>query len=788
MLTNWLKIFFRNFKKHPLYPTVNLLGLTAGITCFLLAMLYVSHEFSYETWNPKAEQLYRPIILLEDGQVFVGSPGPMPAAVTETYPEIIDWVVSTYSGTPLVSHGEKTIYANEITATDNWFEFFPYPFIHGDANSCLKDENSIVINQEVAQSIFGDENPIGKTVKLHNQDAFEVTGVFSNEGINSYYNDVGVVLKGDREDFMNDSWGNFNYEAYYLTTPDFDLEKLNSELTDFYLERGAKAANTTKEDYAEGYRATLEIESFADIHLYSKTQKGKGTNTIFVLSLLSLLILLISAINFVNLSISGATQRAKEVAVRKTLGSARGSIVTQFVAEVGVLCLIALLVSLALTEIMLPAFSNLLNAEMEITGVLADLPLLFGVILSVLLIAGLFPALYLANFDPVKVLKGNFGRSKSGTVLKKGMIIFQFAASAIFLVGAYIVNEQLNYMENKDLGFDKEQTILIATADGEKVIEKQDLYRNELSKVSGVETTLITDRPPGKYNRRGSVSQVFYGETMYASDLHFVDENFFPGMKIPILQGRNLDKNMVFDSIDNKVLVNETFVKLYQMEEPIGKKIRFWGNYDSEIIGVVKDYITKGFDYEITPAVYNMPYSANFVLVRMQSSDLEGTIAGIEKAWTEKVEPGFPFRYEFLDENFAELYEQQTKLRTLISGLSAVMVLIALLGLFAVATHTIQQRYKEVAIRKTLGASEIELYTGLIKDFVIICLIAVLIALPIAYSLVTTWLESFTYRIDMPMLPYLAVPVLVTILTVLMVWTQAGRAMKVDLVKYLKYE
>ncbi len=787
-MNSWLKIFFRNFKRRPLYPLVNLLGLTAGITCFLLAMLYVSHEFSYEKWNPNAENIYRPMLILDDGQIFTGTPEPMPAAVTDAYSEITDWTIVRNEGGALVSYEDNSIYGEEIIVTNNWFEFFPFPFKYGDPITCLQNKNGVAISEEIATKIFGDENPLGKTVKLRNKEAYEVTGVFTIKGNNTDMDVENIVRGSEKASYLEGRWGDFSHDAYYKTTENFDVNKMNAELTDFYLERGAKAAGETVEEYRGQYTAILEMERLADVHLYAAYMQGKGTDTIFILSLLSLLILLISSINFINLSISGATKRAKEVAVRKTLGSSKQSIVNQFVLEVAVLCVIALAISLALTEILLPAFSNLLDAEMQITDVLADLPLLFAVILTILLLAGLFPALYLANFNPVKVLKGNFSRSKSGAIVKKGMIVFQFAASAIFLVGAFIVNKQLTFMNNKDLGFNKERVLLIESASGADVMDKKGVFRNELGKISGVEGTFLSDRPPGAYNRRGSVSQVYQNGTMFATDLHFVDENFFPSLNIPILQGRNLDDKMVFDTIGNKVLVNETFVKLYELDDPIGKEIVFWGDYRSEIVGVVKDYITKGFDHEITPAVYNMAYRANFVLVKMKSENLEGTIASIEDLWTSEIEPGFPFRYEFLDENFAELYSNETKLKSLIGYLSFIMVLIALLGLFAVATHTIQQRYKEVAIRKTIGASDSQLLGGLIKDFAIICLIAALIALPVAYVLVTGWLEGFSYRIDMPLLPYIVVPVLLLLLTVLMVWSQASRALKVDLVTYLKYE
>jgi len=453
MINTWLKIFFRNFKKRPLYPLVNLLGLTAGITCFLLAMLYVSHEFSYEKWNPHVDNIYRPIVRLDDGQVFTGSPEPMPAAITDAYPEVVDWAISRNQMEPLVSYNDNSIYGVQMDVTPNWFEFFPFPFKYGDPLTCLKNKNSLVISEEIATKLFGDENPLGKTVKLQNEEAYEVSGVFTIAGNNTHLQGDNILIGVEKSKYMEGYWGDFSHNAYYKTTDDFDVNRMNAELTDFFLERGAKADNESIETYRERYTAKVEMEALADIHLYAAYLQGKGTNTIFVLSLLSFLILLVSAINFINLSISGATKRAKEVAVRKTLGSSKQGVANQFVMEVALLCIIALFISLALTEIMLPAFSNLLNTEMHITDVLADLPFLFLVILTILLLAGLFPALYLANFNPVKVLKGNFSRSKSGAILKKGMIVFQFAASAVFLVGTYVVNEQLDYMNNKDLGF-----------------------------------------------------------------------------------------------------------------------------------------------------------------------------------------------------------------------------------------------------------------------------------------------------------------------------------------------
>jgi len=788
MINTWFKIFFRNLRKRPLYPLVNLLGLTAGITCFLLAMLYVGNEFSYENWNPNADTIYQTVIELHDGQVHASAPYPLGEANVNSFEELTDLTLYRDGGENLISFGEKSFFSQKSFVQKNFLDFFPFPMKYGNPKTALEHKSSIVITEELATKLFGDANPIDKEIKLNNKNPYTVKGVYQLKGHNTHLDYFEMLIPID-PDNSAESWGNFNYHSYYKSNINVDSEAMSKKLTDFYMESAAKATGKSIENVKKFFTMDLYLEKISDIHLYSRGLKGRGTTNIFILSLLSLLILIMSAVNFINLSISGATHRAKEVAVRKTLGSEKKSIIFQFVLEVFVLCLVAICFSLALVELVLPAFGNLLDVDLHILDVLQDLPTLFITILLLILFAGLFPAIYLSNFNPVKVLKGNFSRSKSGAVLKKGLIAFQFAICAIFLIGTFVINSQLSYMNNKDLGFNRDQIIIIEVSDREAVSLKTDLYKQELNKLDGVQKVFLSDRPPGTMAGYGSMTQVEHKDQLVPTDIHLIDHDFFPAMEIDILEGRNF---LPAEKIDttlsiNKIIVNEKLVKEFNLENPLGAILEFWDE-NCEIIGVVNDYITRGFGADIQPAVYAVDYEVNAVMIKIKPDNISQTISQIDDFWTTKIEPNFPMQYKFLDKDFATLYEDQQKLQSLVSALSFIMVLIALLGLFAIATHSIQQRYKEVAIRKTIGASESQILGNLIKEFVMICLGAILVAIPIAYVLSNRWLEDFTYRIDMPVLPYFVAPLMILALTIFIIWTQAKKALKVDLVKHLKYE
>ncbi|MEX0274949.1 MAG: ABC transporter permease, partial [Flavobacteriaceae bacterium] len=481
--------------------------------------------------------------------------------------------------------------------------------------------------------------------------------------------------------------------------------------------------------------------------------------------------------------------------------------VLQFVFEVFVQCVVSLVMSLALSEILLPWFNTVMVTELSLLNPYNKWSVAFLIISILILVSGIFPGLYLSNFNPVKVLKGNFSRSKSGNVLKKTMLVTQFGISAIFLIAAFIIKMQLSYMNNKNLGFQKDQMLMVRINNSAKTWEKIDTYKQELKKMKGVEAVGTTNRPPGLYAGNGANSNVDYKELSHQTDIHFVGADYFPTMGIKILEGKNFtqDKNIVDpekttvdsdgDTLQfNQIMVNKKLVDNFGFKDPIGKQLDYWG-YHGEIIGVVDNYIAKGFDEGAYGALYlnyledESDWGKPFhVMVKLNGEDMDGTIASIEKFWTTAIEPEYPFKYEFLDQNFAQLFAKHKRLESLVTILSGIMIFISLLGLFAIASHSVQQRYKEVAIRKTLGASERQLVYGLIKDFIIITAISLLIAMPIALFLSNKWLEDFAYRIEMPMVPFILTPVVMIILTIAIIMAQALKALKLDLVAHLKYE
>lgn len=802
MIQTWFKIFIRNIKAKPLYPIINTLGLVLGITSFILATLYVNHELSYEQWNP-----YKDIIYESGGHekkenhYFNYAQGIMTYSFAEQNDQIEDFVAFHKWYRPLISFEDHSFYVNQTTSlTPNYFEFFPFPFKYGSPKGCLDHDNNIVLSEEIATKLFGNENPVGKIVSLHRQKEFTITGVFITEGYNSNYSND--IVTYEKKNFLEMSWGNHSMQALFkLKDPTIDIAQLEKDYTDFYIENVTREWTLDKEGIAlqRASRAYI-LENLADMHLFSRFTNGKGMNSIIIISLLSLLILLISTINFINLSLSSATQRAKEVGIRKTIGATRTIIIKQFIFEVCIQVLLALLISFVLIEVTLPYFSDLLQTDIPLYEIKQSLPVLFVTLILLILFAGIFPAVYLAKFNPVKVLKGNFSRSQSGRWLKRGMLILQFSISTIFLIGTIIIHKQVLYMNNQDAGFKKERTLLLFISDGSKAFTKKDLYTQKIAQIKGVNSVTTTNRAPGTRAFQGSNTSIHYQtkENFLHADITLIDYDYFDKMKMEVIQGSAFKKGNYFDTITPQIMVNETFVNQLNITEPIGKKVNGWFD-DIEITGVIKDVKTKGFQNEVSPEMY-MVYPSpenedlngwmhpNTVVINLDSKDLSQTISAIDDFWTKEIEPGFPMEYEFLDENFAKLHEQHFRMQQLVFILSFIMIFLSLLGLFALATYSIQQRYKEVAIRKAIGASEASLISSLIKEFIIICFMASLFALPFAYFVSKRWLNDFYYRIEMPLIPYIAVPILIIFLTLLIVWGQARKALKVDLIHYLKYE
>jgi putative ABC transport system permease protein len=798
MLQNWLKTAFASARKKSLYTFINILGLTLGLTGFILVLLYINYETGYEKWNDQYQQIYRLSKQFGDQQAPSTEPPVGPAAKAQI-PGIEDYLRINKFGERLLVYNNNDFYSKKIVEADpNFFEFFPFEFVYGSKTSVLTNTNSIAISDKLSKRLFGNENPTGKIIKWNNSEPLEVTAVYKTKNIASHFVPEAVthINFGSKEG----DWTASYLYTYLKLAKDADAETvlntLNREYKELTTSVFAKSFEITVEEVKAMFeKLSLHLEPIADIHLHYNSeynfQPGGNSKILWIISLLSLLIMVISCINYINLTMAGAAGRAKEVGIRKVLGGTDISIVKQSVFEIALQCVIALALSVTIAEILLPSYNNLVDKNLSLYGNWTLIPQLLLALLLVLFIAGFIPALYLAKFDPVKVLKGDFTRGKEGKWIQKSMVVLQFSISTIFIIGASIIYNQVNFMNTKDLGFNGEQ-VMVASIHKTKEVNKRFYDIKKLLEVqTGVVSVTRSASVPGGIFSGGNFA---YQGNNYLINYAGVDFDYFETLSIPLKEGRFFNPQITSDST-HAVILNEKAVKLMGMKNPLGKRIKgCFNNSDdyASVIGVIKDYHHQGFDTEITPVIYmisgNCAQLPDQMLIKIASANIPGTVAGLQDFWMRRVETDFPMQYHFLDKEFAKLFLEYQKLEQFFIILTLVILLIAFMGLFAVASYMIKLRNKETAIRKVLGASSGELVFNLVKEFIKMSVIAVTIAIPISWLLADDWLQSFAYRILLPVLPFIFIPILIIVLVIHMVGLQSYRAINLDLINHLKSE
>ena len=514
-----------------------------------------------------------------------------------------------------------------------------------------------------------------------------------------------------------------------------------------------------------------------------------------ILFTLSVLIVILSAINFINLKTAQASQRAKEIGVRKAIGSTKTDLVLQFLMETFLICMASYLLALALTELLLPSFNKFYDKQMA----MSDWRIYFysfAMVLMVTLISGLIPATYLSNFKAIETLKGNFARSKHGVWLRNGILTLQLVISSFFIIGGLIVNQQVKYMMNKDLGYNGKQIMMINFSESDpKPWLKYERLKTEMRKIKGVTDISYGEAVPG--NGRSSSSNMDFKDKSIQGQHGSMDYNYLKFINVKLKNGRWLDPNLSSDTINN-VMVNEAFVRKFgwKDEDALKNEIRpGFDNKNYKIVGVVKDFNIRSLRTQVEPIIFFhyretewKRFNVYNIQLKIDPNDIDGTVKRLKTYWQNDVEQGYPFDYYFLDQQFAKTFEKYQKQQTLFTILNAMVLMVALLGLFALSSLMIEQKLRDVAIRKTLGASDKTLIFGLTKQFLWISLIAVVISMPISYYLMNEWLKDFAYRIDMPVLPFILSLVTLLLLTFSVVSIKAYQATKVNLIKYLKYE
>lgn len=811
MIRNWLYIFLYHIKNNKLFTALNILGLSIGMASLIFAILYWSDEHSYDKWNPEVENIYQVTSIVRESETWASVVAPLESYIEEM-PEVEKhfFSYSWYNNDIVEQKGKNIMIEKVVNAQKDFFHLFPFTFIKGNASDALKDINSIALSEATAKQLFGKENPMNKSVKYADEN-YIVRGIYTIPGKSSFSPNAVISSIYKEIENQKDRWGNFNFSLYLKINNPKDVttvvKKMNDALYENRIVKEAEKSGITPEELIKKYgQITVKLEPLKTARLHSKVRgypEGKGNYQLLLIMMgLSLLILTLSVVNYINLATAGAIKRAKEVGVRKITGATKSNIVWQFIFETLIISLFSILIAVSIVELSLPYYNDFLDKTLVMKGqqFYTQLIIILGIMI---LVAGVFPAIYISNFKTINVLKGNFSRSKSGIWLRNGMLVLQFAIASFFIVGSYIVNQQINHLTNKELGFNGDQVIVINyNKDRRKPNESfgsytQRIYapivtlKQELQKIKGVQQVST-----GAFNfARGasSSSSFVYNDVNIQGRNMAVDFDMLPMMKIEMKEGRYLQEKFASDTVSN-ILINETSQRMMKEENPLEKEIN-WNGKKLKIVGVVKDFNFRGPHNKVPPMVFFhlrtikwMTYNVNSISVKISPENMEETIANIEKFWTKEIDTKYPFDYEFLNKEFARTYEDYVKQKNIFSLLNAVVILIALFGLFALASYSIQRRMKGIAIRKTLGAETQTLLKELSKQYLIFCIIGFCIALFPAYYLLQKWLENFAYRIDISIVPFVIGFLALLALTLLVVLSRAYQATKVDVLKYLKYE
>ena len=703
----------------------------------------------------------------------------------------------------------KTHVINKTFNTQNdFFELFPFETLQGNVETALSKENSVAMNEKTAQKFFGNDNPIGKQI-IHNKRIVTVTAIYSIPGNSSIAPNIIINNMKSSIDENKQQWGNFSFPIMIKLKNPNDKAAIEKKLNDLYYQnktvKESKSEGISIKEYINTYGSITSIlDPLSTIRLHSVTKgmpEGEGNYQFLMIMVgLSILILILSIVNYINLATANAIKRAKEVGVRKIIGATRSNIILQFIFETVLTTLFSILLALVIVELSLPYYNNFLGKNLIIFGNQFYVQLIIIFIMTVV-VAGIFPAVYVANFETLKVIKGNFGRSKSGVWIRNGMLIVQFAIASFFIIGSYIVYQQVNYLANKDLGFvptriisvywDK-QNVDFSNENYSKIIfNNYTRLTSELNKIKGVQGVSTGTFKFGGGNDSSS-SFSYNSQSIQAQNLG-IDFNMLDMMQIKIKEGRNISANFASDTI-SAVLINETALRMMNEKNPIGKVID-WNSEKLKIIGIVKDFNLFSPQSKVPPMVFFHLKTIDWIIgnindiyIKIDTENSDQTLADIEKVWKKNVESEFPFEYEFLDKSFARTYESYVKQKNLFSLLNVVVILIAIFGLFSLASFSIQRRMKEIAIRKTLGAETNVLLKELSKQYIIFCVVGFLIAVFPVYYLLSKWLENFAYRIEITVLPFIIGFLILLLFTLIVVLFRAYQATKVDVLKYLKYE
>ncbi|MFK7952857.1 MAG: ABC transporter permease [Ekhidna sp.] len=810
MFQNYFIVAFRNLIKHKFYSLINILGLSVGLTCFLLISLFVVDELSYDNFHRDIESTYR--MDFEgaiNGSEFITSLSSTPAAAAllEEYPEVIETVRIRDNSNWLVKRkeSEDNYYQEEVAFVDpNFFQFFDFNLIKGDKEECLKRPNTLVLNETEAEKLFGDEDPIGQLVVIDNEEDWEVTGVYEDMPSNSHMDYSMMFTMESREEAKSKFWMSFNFVTYMKLQKGFDPAELEAKFPDLiqkYIgpEIEQFMGASMEEFYASGNKAGFSLFPMKDIHLYSSKDgdlmANGDINYVYIFTAIAMFILLLACINFMNLSTARSAGRAKEVGIRKTMGAYKSQLIKQFLSEAFLITFISILIAYTLSFLILSQFNSLAGKELQFSHLLSPtfVLIMLSVLVSVGLLAGSYPAFFLSKFKPVEVLKGKLNLGLKSGGLRSTLVILQFCVSIIMIIGTSIVFQQLAFIQNKNLGFSKDQVVMIH--DPWIMGDKAESYKNEVTQSSLIKSGTLSSFLP--VDTQSNNNLWFPGATPTKDESYVfyqasVDHNYIETLDMEIVEGRFFSKDFPSDSM--AIVVNQALIDHLGWETGMGKKLSTYGGSQEEpvtevynIVGVVKDFHYTSLKNKIEPLLFELGESRGYVSFKIDGQNVSESLDFIQSKWDEFA-PGQPFQYSFLDDRFNEMYEAEEKLGTIFGVFAFLAIFIACLGLYGLASFTAEQRKKEIGVRKVLGASISSIITLLSKEFLKLVGIAFIIASVISYFVMNMWLEDFENRTEIGLMVFLVAGFSALVIAWFTMSFQSWSAARVNPAKSLKDE
>ena len=759
MFKNYIKIAWRNLLKNKGYSAINIGGLAIGMTCFLIIAMFIKNELSYDRYHEKGDRIYRVVHHssadnTEDQWIWGNAPvGP---ALKSDFPEVIEKVQFSGRSDVLLEYNKRSFQESNCFYMDpTVFDVFTWPLISGNPKTALEAPYSIVLTESTAKKYFGDEDPMGKAINgiggRANDGIYTVTGVMKDVPSNSHFSfDVLMSMSSfyQTRPEIFDSWGYVDFYTYFLVDENFDQQVFQSKIPAF-LERNLP------EDDAE-YYYNLTFEPLKEAYLQSEAARQPGItgslSNIYIFAIIGLFILIIACINFMNLATARSLERAKEVGIRKVIGANKKGLVYQFMGESLTMVFLASVLGLALVFFCLPAM-RAITGKPFLTEEIFDgstLLLYASMALIIGLLSGSYPAFVLSSFKPSSVLKGVFRTSQNGNRLRKGLVIFQFSLSIALIASTVIVYFQLGFMLDKNLGFDREQQLVIDFNWDDKVIDNMETIKREFMELPEVVSVAGSRTVPGShFPAAGTDIETQEGQMEnFSPFLYEIDFDFIPHYEIEVVAGRPYSREFVTDSTQ-AMIVNESAARSFGYADPqdiIGKRFQQWGR-EGTIVGVVKDFNYLSLHQKVAPLTLRYSQYGKYLSLKIKSGNMQQAIRKVERKW-EEIAPHRPFLYSFLDQSFNQQYEADFKFKNLFTIFSFLAILIACLGLLGLATYSAVQRTKEIGVRKVLGAEVSSIVVLLSKDFLKLVLIAILIATPFSWYAMSKWLSVYAYQVD----------------------------------------